>query len=127
MISYCIGVFLLSKLIKSLFKKYEIKMKFASLAFVAVSPIVIIKQCILENDYFISHSFQISQCIIGIILFLIAMGTIMLIYHLTDPNDTRIKAMKKRHMFRFFYTIISRLPITLYYLFKMKRIIKKNL
>ena len=35
--------------------------------------------------------------------------------------------MKKRHMFRFFYTIISRLPITLYYLFKMKRIIKKNL
>lgn len=127
LISYCIGVFILSKLIKSLFKKYEIKMKFASLAFVAVSPIVIIKQCIIENDYFLNNNFQISQFIIGIILFLVAMGIILLIYHLTDPNDTRIRAMKKRHMFRFFYTIVSRLPITLYYLFKMKKIIKKNL
>lgn len=128
-ISYGIGTFFLSKLIKRLINNHEKKVQMAILSFVLISPVVIIKQCIFENSYFRQSPLVIptSQIIIGIILFLVAMITVIVLYELTNPNDKRIEAMKKRNMFRFYFTIAIQFPVALYYLIKMQKIVKKDL
>lgn len=127
LVSYGFGIFVFSKLFKSITKRLTTKIKFISLAFVVASPFVIVRQSIINNKYFSTEFIDTTQTIIGIMLFFIAMGLVLLVNHLNDPNDTRIRAMKKRHMLRFFATIIFPLPITAYYLWKMNQIIDKNL
>ncbi len=127
LVSYGIGSFCLSKLIVKLSKKHESKMKFAILSFVMASPFAIIKQCIIQNDYFQNNTLSTWQIVVGIVLFVLAMIFVIVMYEFHRPNDTRIRAMKKRHMFRFFYTIGSQLPLAIYYLIKLKRVIRKNL
>ena len=50
----------------------------------------------------------------------------MLMYRLTNKDDKRVNAMKKRNMLRFYFTLIRELPVTFYYLIKMKKMIKKQ-
>ena len=126
LVSYGIGAFFYSKLIKKIVEKHEVKMQFASFAFVAISPILVIKQCIINNDYFDAGFTFGIQWVIAIILFFVSMLVMMLIYHLNDPNDTRIEAMKIRNLLRFFFTIGIQIPAAIYYLLKMKKMLKKG-
>ncbi len=68
---YLIGCFLFAKLIKMIMKKFDIQTKFASFAFVAVAPAIIIKKNILDNPNFTYTTTQIVVgCILAIVVFL---------------------------------------------------------
>lgn len=123
LVGYGVGCFLLSRLINILVKKHEETMKFATFAFVAISPYMIIQKCVIDNG---SFYYSNSQLVVGLILAVIAMLSVYLMYRLTDPNDQRVDAMKKRNMFRFYFTLIREIPVTFYYLFKMKKMIKNK-
>lgn len=120
---YVLGIYLISKLIKTFIMNHKGKMRFATLAFILVSPLMIIKSGILAAA---TVNYANIDVTIGIILAVILFFIVMLIYHLNNPDDTRIEAMKKRHMLRFYFTILIRLPVTLKYLKGMRKIIKEN-
>lgn len=124
LVSYGIGAFFISKFISKYKEKHEMKMKFANFAFVSISPVIIIKQSLFNNDNFKGITNDYIGLIIGIILFILAFSFVYLFNHLTDPEDKRPRAMKKRNMFRFFHTIMCRFPLPLIYIHKMKKIIK---
>lgn len=124
LVSYGIGAFLISKFISKYKEKHEMKMKFANFAFVSISPVIIIKQSLFNNDNFKGITNDYIGLIIGIILFILAFSFVYLFNHLTDPEDKRPRAMKKRNMFRFFHTIMCRFPLPLIYIHKMKKMIK---
>lgn len=67
-----------------------------------------------------------GQLIVGIIIGIIALLSVMLMYRLTNKDDKRVNAMKKRNMLRFYFTLIRELPVTFYYLIKMKKMTKKQ-
>ena len=69
MAGYFIGVFFLSKLIKLLINNYRHQTDFASLSFIAVAPIVVIKNCIFDNQ---AYQFSLTQLLIGIPLAILA-------------------------------------------------------
>ncbi|MGM9969632.1 MAG: undecaprenyl phosphate translocase family protein [Anaeroplasma sp.] len=71
---YFTGMFLFSKLIKFLTAKYSSQTSFASIAFVTAAPIIVINNCIIQNDSFRS---TIPQWIVGIILAIVA-GSLMI-------------------------------------------------
>lgn len=127
LIGYGVGAFLLSKLIERVAKKYEVKMKFANFAFVAISPFLVIKQCVLNNSYFDTHSITSgSGLVMGIILGIIAFLVVFIVGALNKPNDTRVRGMKKRNLLRFFYGIISKAHLAIYYTLKMRKIAKDD-
>lgn len=127
LIGYGVGAFHLSKVIERVSKKYEVKMKFANFAFVAISPFLVIKQCILNNSYFDTHSITSeSGLVIGIILGIIAFLIVLIVGALNKPNDTRVRGMKKRNLLRFFYGIISRAHLAIYYTLKMRKIARDD-
>lgn len=124
---YGLGAFLLSKLIQKLAKKYEVKMQFANFAFVAISPFLVVKQGIINNPYFEQHRIiDDKSFVIAIVLGIVSLLIVVMINHLTNPNDKRVSGMKKRNLFRFFFAIISRAHLAIYYLFKMRKIGKED-
>lgn len=123
LVFYGIGAFILSKLIKKLIARFEQQTKFASFAFVITAPAIVIKKSIFENPNF---TYSGQQMTLGVVLFIIAIMIVLLIYHLFDPNDKRIRAMKKRHMFRFFFTIGIQIFHAIYYVLNMRKMIKEN-
>lgn len=123
LLGYGVGSFIISKFIKKVIDKHEKSVKVISLSFVLIAPFVMIEKNIIDNT---SFYWTKSQIIIGIILFLISFLIIVLIYHLTDPNDERIDGMKKRHMFRLYYSIVSQFFQAIFYLKNMRRIIKED-
>lgn len=125
--SYLIGLFVFSKLVKNISKKMTIKIKFIGTACIVASPFVIIRQAFINNPSFTVSSLNTTQIILGIVLFFVAMGIVLFVNYFNNPNDTRIRAMKKRHMFRFFWTIGMHLPSAGSKLIKMNQIIDKNL
>lgn len=124
LVSYGIGAFFISKFISKYKEKHEMKMKFANFAFVSISTVIIIKQSLFNNDNFKGITNDYIGLIIGIIIFILAFSFVYLFNHLTDPEDKRPRAMKKRNMFRFFHTIMCRFPLPLIYIHKMKKMIK---
>lgn len=75
LVGYFVGVFLFSKLIKLLSKKYQGQTEFASFAFVAAAPFIVIKTCILDNDSFIVTGGQVTAIILAcLIAFSIMIG-----------------------------------------------------
>ena len=74
LLGYGIGIFLFSKLIKFLTKKYDSQMQFASLAFVAAAPFIVIKSCLVDNK---SVEMTPSQ-IVGIVISAILAFTIII-------------------------------------------------
>ena len=120
---YLIGILILSKLIKRFMSRHEGKMKFITLAFVLVSPYMVIKKSIVDNPYLLYTN---NHIIIGVIGAVIGFLLVLLIYHFNNPNDTRIEAQKKRHMFRFYFTILCQFPLTIHYLKSMRKIIKEQ-
>lgn len=127
LIGYGVGAFLLSKLIERFAKNNEVKMKFANFAFVAISPFLVIKQCIFNNSYFDTYSITSGLgLVIGIILGIIAFLVVFIVGALNKPNDTRVQGMKKRNLLRFFYSIISKAHLAIYYTLKMRKIAKDD-
>lgn len=123
LLGYGIGSFVFSKCIKGLIDKYPDATKVISFAFVIVAPFIVIKKNIFENDNFYIDN---SQIVLGIIIFILSFVIIFLIYHFTDPRDKRISAMKKRNLFRLYYSIGSQFFQAVNYLLTMKKIIKKD-
>lgn len=98
LIGYGIGSFLLSKLIKLLLDKFQIQSQFASFAFVLIAPFIVIKKGIIDNPNF---SFNITECIIGAVLGIIAMVSIFLVTrylhkkHEKSNNNEEIEKLEK--------------------------------
>ena len=65
LVGYFIGVFLFSKLIKLLSKKYSRQTQFASFAFVIAAPFIVVKNCVYENEAFHSSNGQIFAIILA--------------------------------------------------------------
>ena len=65
LIGYFVGVFILSKLVKFLTRKYKAQTLFENAAFIAIAPIIVVKNCAFDND---NYFFSLPQLIIGIIL-----------------------------------------------------------
>lgn len=76
MAGYFTGVFLLSKLIKILIGKYRVQTDFASLSFIAVAPIVVIKNCVFDNE---AYHYSLEQVLIGVPIAIFAFMTMILI------------------------------------------------
>lgn len=123
LLGYGIGAFVFSKVIKKLIDRFSDATKTISLAFILVAPFVVVKKNIIENSNFYLNDFQI---VLGIILFILAFIIIVLIYHFTNPNDKRIPAMKKRNLFRLYYSIGCQFFQAINYLLTMKKMIKKD-
>lgn len=127
LVGYGIGAFLLSKLISTFAKKYDVKMKFANFAFVAISPFLVIQQCIINNPYFDTHHIGSDSILVpGILLGFVAFVIIFIINALHKENDTRVRGLKKRNLLRFFYAILSRAPLAIYYTLKMRKIARED-
>ncbi len=123
LVGYGVGAFLLSKLIQRLAQKQAEKMKFANFAFVAISPFLVVKQGILNNPYFQTHQILSDSTFwVAIVLGVVALLIVLFINHLNNPNDTRIKGMRKRDLLRFFYAIGSRAFEALHYMKQMRKI-----
>lgn len=122
LISYGVGAFLLSKFINKYKEKHTDKMLFSNFAFVTVAPIIIVKKNLIDTLVYETMFDDISSIIIGIILFIISFLFVLLFNHMTDPNDKRLKSMKKRNMFRFFHVIMCRFPLPLIYIHRMKKL-----
>lgn len=125
LICYGLGAFILSKGIKKILDKNSAKSKFANLAFITISPVIVIKQSLVTSNITFDNVVS-NDIVLGIIFFLLAFIVVNLFYRLTDPNDKRPRGMKKRNMFRFYFTIIAQFPYALYYYINMKKIIKEN-
>lgn len=69
LIGYFIGIFLFSKFIKFLSTKYYSQTQFASFAFIIAAPIIVVKNCIYDNNSFF---YKNSHLIVGIILSIIS-------------------------------------------------------
>lgn len=123
LVGYGVGSFILSKFIKKVIDKHEESVKVISLAFVLIAPFIVIEKNVIDNTNFYLNKVQM---LVGVILFLVSFLIILMIYRLTDPDDERIEAMKKRNMFRLYYSIVSRFFHALYYLKQMRKIIKED-
>lgn len=124
LISYGIGAFCCSKIIKKLIVKHEIKMKFINLGFVIASPAVVIRKCIIDNpNYFATYSD--TKLVVGIILAIVGFLGMIIFYHFVSP-DNKDQAHQTRHMFRFYFMILSQ-PIKAVRIYTtMRKMLKKR-
>lgn len=124
LISYGVGAFCCSKIINKLIVKHEIKMKFINLGFVLASPAVVIRKCIIDNPNY-AATYSNGKLALGIVL--AALGFILMIIfnHFASP-DNKDRAHQTRHMFRFYFMILSQ-PIKAVKIYTtMKKMVKKR-
>lgn len=86
LVGYFVGVFLFSKLIKFVSKKYTGQTQLASFAFIVAAPFIVIKSCIIDNASFKVSGGQIVAIIIGC---LIAFGVMIAIKIISKKNDKK--------------------------------------
>lgn len=86
LIGYFIGMFLFSKLIKFLNRKYNSQTQFASLAFVCAAPAIVIKDCVIDNQSFRT---SVGQWIVGVVLFLTFFLLMIIVGFLNTRKRTR--------------------------------------
>lgn len=86
LIGYFVGVFLFSKLIKLLSKKYTSQTQLASFAFVVAAPFIVIKTCIVDNTSFKVTGGEIITIVIGVI---IAFAIMLIIKKLNKRTDEK--------------------------------------
>lgn len=113
LLSYGIGAFLVSLLIKKAIGNHEAQFKFANLGFILVAPIVVVQKSILNNSEFINNqSYYASKTLVlvAIILFIVGFLLMYLFNRYNSEYDLRDEIMKKRNHWRFYFTI-GRSPI----------------
>ena len=123
LISYGVGAFCCSKIINKLIVKHEVKMKFINLGFVLASPAVVIRKCIIDNPNY-AATYSNGKLALGVVL--AALGFILMIIfnHFASP-DNKDRAHQTRHMFRFYFMILSQPIKAIRYLTTMKKMMKK--
>lgn len=113
LLSYGIGAFLVSLLIKKAIGNHEAQFKFANLGFILVAPIVVVQKSILNNPEFTSNqSYYASNTLVlvSIILFIVGFLLMYLFNRYNSEYDLRDEIVKKRNHWRFYFTI-GRSPI----------------
>lgn len=71
-LGYFIGVFLFSKLVKKFIFRYKEQTNYASFAFILAAPIIVIKNCVIDNQAFFTTTGQIiGAFILGAVAFLL--------------------------------------------------------
>lgn len=86
-LGYFIGVFIFSKLVKKFIYRYKDQTNYASFAFVLAAPIIVIKNCVIDNNAFFTTTGQVIGAFIG--------GTVALILILYLGIRTRNKKLQK--------------------------------
>ena len=124
LISYGLGAFCCSKIIKKLIVKHEVKMKFINLGFVIASPAVVIRKCIIDNPNY-AATYSYTKLVIGIILAIVGFLAMIIFYHFASP-DNKDRAHQTRHMFRFYFMILSQPIKAVKFLTTMKKMLKKK-
>ena len=101
LIGYLLGIFLFSKLIKFLSKKYESETNFASAAFVVAAPAVVVKSCIINNagfyvtiPQFFVGGFIAILSFLAMVIITILSRTHALRYYYTSLHISKIKKFK---------------------------------
>ena len=124
LLSYGVGAFCCSKIIKKLMVKHTVKMKFVNLGFVLASPAVVIKKCIVDNPNYMA-TYSNAKLALGIVLEAVGFLAMIIFYHFASP-DNRDRAHQTRHMFRFYFMIISQ-PIKAIRIYTtMRKMLKKR-
>lgn len=124
LISYGIGAFCCSKIINKLIVKHEVKMKFINLGFVLASPGVVIRKCIIDNPNY-AATYSNGKLALGIVLAVLGFILMLVFYHFASP-DNKDRAHQTRHMFRFYFMILSQ-PIKAVKIYTtMRKMVKKR-
>lgn len=98
LLGYFTGVILLSKVVKILTKKYKPQTLFANAAFIVVAPIIVIKNCVFDNNDLKNYNdsfkellidYDLKQTIFGIILAIISFFIIFYIGYRHRLNEKR--------------------------------------
>ena len=113
LVSYGIGAFFVSLLIKKAIGSHEAQFKYANLGFVIVAPIVVVQKSILNNPDFAENQSiyaSNSQVLIAVILFVVGYLLMYLFNKYNSEYDLRDEINKKRNHWRFYFTI-GRSPI----------------
>ena len=123
LISYGVGAFCCSKIINKLIVKHEVKMKFINLGFVLASPAVVIRKCIIDNPNY-AATYSNGKLALGIVLAVLGFILMIIFNHFASP-DNKDRAHQTRHMFRFYFMILSQPIKAIRYLTTMKKMMKK--
>ena len=123
LISYGAGAFCCSKVINKLIVKHEVKMKFINLGFVLASPAVVIRKCIIDNPNY-AATYSNGKLALGIVLAVLGFILMIIFNHFASP-DNKDRAHQTRHMFRFYFMILSQPIKAIRYLTTMKKMMKK--
>ena len=113
LVSYGVGAFFVSLLIKKAIGNHEAQFKYANLGFVIVAPIVVVQKSILNNPEFAENQSLYasnSQVLIAVILFVVGYLLMYLFNKYNSEYDLRDEINKKRNHWRFYFTI-GRSPI----------------
>lgn len=119
LVGYFVGMFLFSKLVKFLSKRYTAQTDFASLAFVAFAPVAVIRNCIFENPSFESTP---TGWAVGSILALAAFGA-MVWFNLVQR---RRREGKETGLKRITRIVLKNFIFVPHLIFRCKRIAKKD-
>lgn len=123
LISYGLGAFCCSKIIKRLIMKHEERMMFVNLGFVMISPFIVIKSAIIDNE--IQINITSVTLLIGILLAVAGFIAMIVFNHFASPTN-KDRAHQTRHMFRFYFMILSQ-PIKAVKIYTtMRKMVKKR-
>lgn len=123
LISYGLGAFCCSKIIKRLIMKHEERMMFVNLGFVMISPFIVIKSAIIDNETQINITSV--TLLIGILLAVAGFIAMIVFNHFASPTN-KDRAHQTRHMFRFYFMILSQ-PIKAVKIYTtMRKMVKKR-
>lgn len=92
LIGYFVGMFIFSKIIGFLLKKHTAQTEFASSAFIVAAPIIVVKNCILDNNEFF---FSAPQLILGLVLGTAFIVSLTIIAIKSYKNDEKLDTEKK--------------------------------
>ncbi|MBP5445119.1 MAG: DUF368 domain-containing protein [Acholeplasmatales bacterium] len=113
LVSYGVGAFFVSLLIKKAIGKHEAQFRFANLGFILVAPIVVTQRSILNNPEFMNNQSQYASntiVLVSVILFVVGYLLMYLFNRYNSEYDLRDEIVKKRNHWRFYFTI-ARSPI----------------
>ena len=123
LISYGLGAFCCSKIIKRLIMKHEERMMFVNLGFVMISPFIVIKSAIIDNET--QSNITSATLLIGILLAVAGFIAMIVFNHFASPTN-KDRAHQTRHMFRFYFMILSQ-PIKAVKIYTtMRKMVKKR-
>lgn len=96
LVGYFFGMFIFSKIIKFLLGKYKSQTEFASSAFIVAAPIIVIKNCIFDNEEFF---FSTPQLVLGLVFGSAFIVALTLIAIKSYKKSEKLDAEKEKEAF----------------------------